>query len=46
MNNACRYKCLSCSLKFSNARTLAMHQAGAHGGKFIILCTIMYSVCH
>ncbi|XP_031364704.1 uncharacterized protein LOC102678060 isoform X2 [Apis dorsata] len=26
-----KYKCLSCSLKFSNTRTLAMHQAGAHG---------------
>ncbi|KAK9300303.1 hypothetical protein QLX08_006976 [Tetragonisca angustula] len=32
------FQCLSCSLTFSNARTMAMHQAGAHGGMYIILC--------
>ncbi|KAK1135022.1 hypothetical protein K0M31_007795 [Melipona bicolor] len=26
------FQCLSCSLTFSSARTMAMHQAGAHGG--------------
>ncbi|KOX80625.1 Zinc finger and SCAN domain-containing protein 5B [Melipona quadrifasciata] len=32
------FQCLSCSLTFSSARTMAMHQAGAHGGMYIILC--------
>ncbi|KOC67303.1 Vascular endothelial zinc finger 1, partial [Habropoda laboriosa] len=32
------FQCLSCPLTFSNARTMAMHRAGAHGGMYVILC--------
>lgn len=32
------FQCSLCSLMFCSARTLAMHQAAAHGGMYIILC--------
>ncbi|XP_076672103.1 uncharacterized protein LOC143371111 isoform X3 [Andrena cerasifolii] len=32
------FQCLLCPLTFSSARTMAMHQAGAHGGMYVILC--------
>ncbi|XP_076238927.1 uncharacterized protein LOC143182070 [Calliopsis andreniformis] len=36
--NSKEFQCLLCPLKFSSARTMAMHQAGAHGGMYVILC--------
>nr|XP_012141932.1 PREDICTED: B-cell lymphoma 6 protein homolog isoform X1 [Megachile rotundata] len=33
-----KFQCPLCSLTFSNARTLAMHEAAAHGGTYVILC--------
>ncbi|XP_015431675.1 PREDICTED: asparagine-rich zinc finger protein AZF1-like [Dufourea novaeangliae] len=32
------FQCLLCPLTFSSTRTMAIHQAGAHGGTYIILC--------
>ncbi|XP_053979578.1 uncharacterized protein LOC128876855 isoform X2 [Hylaeus volcanicus] len=32
------YQCLLCPISFSTARAMAMHQAGAHGGTYIIRC--------
>ncbi|XP_076766672.1 uncharacterized protein LOC143433271 [Xylocopa sonorina] len=34
------FQCLLCLLTFSNARTMAMHQADAHGDTYTILCEI------
>ncbi|CAL7934002.1 unnamed protein product [Xylocopa violacea] len=36
--NEKEYQCLLCLLTFSNARTMAMHQADAHGDTYTILC--------
>ncbi|XP_043579569.1 asparagine-rich zinc finger protein AZF1-like isoform X1 [Bombus pyrosoma] len=32
------FQCSSCLLSFASARTMAIHQAAAHGGMYIILC--------
>nr|XP_033333848.1 zinc finger protein 181-like isoform X1 [Megalopta genalis]XP_033333849.1 zinc finger protein 181-like isoform X1 [Megalopta genalis] len=32
------FQCLRCPLTFISARSMAMHQTGAHGGTYIILC--------
>nr|XP_034174848.1 protein RPN4-like isoform X2 [Osmia lignaria] len=37
-SNNKKFECSVCSLTFSKARTFAMHQAGAHGGMYVILC--------